>query len=81
MIICVSDVVYDNSIIPALVFVLKSLLSSEPLDGVIPQAFIASTVRNEDTRDEFLIAIGKSQPDPPENCHLTVKKLTKTSTF
>ncbi|KAK7112514.1 hypothetical protein V1264_011962 [Littorina saxatilis] len=48
-----ADVVYDPSIIPSLVRLLRKLL--EP--GKKSKAFIASTVRNEDTRDAFLIAL------------------------
>ncbi|CAL1533523.1 unnamed protein product [Lymnaea stagnalis] len=57
-IILAADVVYDTSIIPALVFVLKSLLDTGPDSNRRPKAFIASTIRNEDTRDAFLIAMG-----------------------
>lgn len=54
-----TDVVYDSSIIPALVFVLKSLLEKGASSKVKPYAYVASTIRNEDTRDSFLIAMGK----------------------
>ncbi|XP_059169052.1 protein-lysine N-methyltransferase EEF2KMT-like [Physella acuta] len=57
-IIIAADVVYDTSIIPALVFVLKSLLDTGPDSNRKPKAYIASTIRNEDTRDAFLIAMG-----------------------
>ncbi|CAG5121671.1 unnamed protein product [Candidula unifasciata] len=57
-IILAADVVYDTSIIPALVFVLKSLLDTGPESNRKPKAYIASTIRSEDTRDAFLIAIG-----------------------
>ncbi|KAH9495580.1 Protein-lysine N-methyltransferase eef2kmt [Bulinus truncatus] len=57
-IILAADVVYDTSIIPALVFVLKILLETGPNSNRKPKAYIASTIRNEDTRDAFLIAIG-----------------------
>jgi len=53
-IILAADVVYDTSIIPALVYVLKKLLHNKG-----SSAFIASTIRNEDTRDAFLIALGQ----------------------
>ena len=54
-----SDVVYDPSIIPSLVSLLRRLL--EPgLDGLLQRtAFIASTVRSEDTRDAFLVALSQ----------------------
>ncbi|XP_052768110.1 uncharacterized protein LOC128208595 [Mya arenaria] len=51
-----ADVVYDVRVIPALVHVLKTFLT--PSDGRSPcVAYIASTIRNEDTRDQFLIAL------------------------
>ncbi|GFN81926.1 protein-lysine N-methyltransferase eef2kmt [Plakobranchus ocellatus] len=56
-IILAADVVYDLSIIPALVFVLKTLLRHNCLGNKKTRAFIASTIRNEDTRDAFLIAM------------------------
>ncbi|KAK0049176.1 protein-lysine N-methyltransferase EEF2KMT [Biomphalaria pfeifferi] len=57
-IILAADVVYDTSIIPSLVYVLKILLDPGSNSNKKPQAYIASTIRNEDTRDAFLIAIG-----------------------
>ncbi|XP_061182603.1 protein-lysine N-methyltransferase EEF2KMT-like [Saccostrea echinata] len=51
-----ADVVYDKSIIPFLVQVLYQFLSGA--FGSWPVAYIASTVRNEDTRDHFLVALG-----------------------
>ncbi|XP_062567215.1 protein-lysine N-methyltransferase EEF2KMT-like [Saccostrea cucullata] len=51
-----ADVVYDKSIIPFLVHVLYQFLSGA--FGSWPVAYIASTVRNEDTRDHFLVALG-----------------------
>ncbi|RUS81850.1 hypothetical protein EGW08_010373 [Elysia chlorotica] len=56
-VILAADVVYDLSIIPALVLVLKALLYGRVSNGRKPRAFIASTIRNEDTRDAFLIAM------------------------
>ena len=53
----ISDVVYDKTVIPSLVSVLKNLLSSGTKRRAC--AFIASTVRNEDTRDQFLIYMCK----------------------
>ncbi|XP_012938029.1 protein-lysine N-methyltransferase EEF2KMT [Aplysia californica] len=72
-IILAADVVYDTSIIPALVFVLKSLLDTGPDSNRKPKAFIASTIRNEDTRDEFLVAMGSeglkySVVESPKHC-------------
>ena len=52
-----TDVVYDKDIIPSLVKILVRLLKPRP--NLIPLAYIASTVRNEDTRDYFLINLGK----------------------
>ena len=40
-------------------FVLKSLLHSGVGCNRQPKAFLASTIRNEDTRDEFLVALGE----------------------
>ncbi|XP_022318118.1 protein-lysine N-methyltransferase EEF2KMT-like isoform X2 [Crassostrea virginica] len=51
-----ADVVYDKAIIPFLVHVLNQFLSGA--FGSWPVAYIASTVRNEDTRDHFLVALG-----------------------
>ncbi|KAK7508077.1 hypothetical protein BaRGS_00001042 [Batillaria attramentaria] len=51
-----ADVVYDPSIIPSLVCLLRQLLEPGP-GKPNKKAFIASTVRNEDTRDAFLIAL------------------------
>lgn len=53
--------VYDKSIIPFLVQVLYQFLSGT--FGSWPVAYIASTVRNEDTRDHFLVALGKNFED------------------
>ncbi len=61
--------VYDESIIPALVKVLFSLLTlpGGSMGGdttqivAPPVAYIATTVRNEDTRDKFLIALGNNR--------------------
>ena len=47
------DVVYDETIIPSLVNVLALLF-----EGSVKIGYIASTVRNEDTRDIFLKALG-----------------------
>lgn len=56
--ICVfSDVVYDKEVIPSLVRILLKVL--KPKKNNVPIAYIASTVRNEDTRDFFLINLGK----------------------
>lgn len=52
------DVVYDISIIPPLVKVLKLFLTRSVGQSSCV-AYIASTVRNEDTRDQFLIALSK----------------------
>ncbi|KAK3090413.1 hypothetical protein FSP39_011643 [Pinctada imbricata] len=57
-IILAADVVYDKTIIPALVFVLHILLSKTTECGEKPVAYVASTIRNEDTRDHFLISLG-----------------------
>jgi len=46
----VTDVVYDNVILPSLVHVLSCLLSSGA------EAYIGSIVRNPDTRRQFLLA-------------------------
>ena len=53
----IADVVYDSSIIPSLVRVLKILLRKATSNPRM--AIIASTVRNRQTRDEFLTALGK----------------------
>ncbi len=60
--LCFSDVVYDPSIIPALVRVLSTLLHRCLPNGVRPVAYIASTIRNTETRDIFLSYLGKSTP-------------------
>ncbi|CAC5370389.1 EEF2KMT [Mytilus coruscus] len=52
-IILAADVVYDKEVIPSLVRVLLKVL--KPKKNIVPVAYIASTVRNEDTRDFFLI--------------------------
>ncbi|XP_046352247.1 protein-lysine N-methyltransferase EEF2KMT-like [Haliotis cracherodii] len=57
-VILAADVVFDTSIIPALVSLLRQLLTCTPDTGQDPVAYITSTVRNEDTRDCFLIALG-----------------------
>lgn len=54
-----TDVVYDTSIIPYLVQLLRQLLQPSPTTDVNKKAFVASTVRNEDTRDAFLIALSE----------------------
>jgi len=55
-----TDVVYDIIIILPLVKVLKMFLSRPHEDSRGPTvAYIASTIRNEDTRDQFLIALSK----------------------
>lgn len=54
-----ADVVYDTTIIPSLVLVLKTLLSLTLENGQKPVAYIASTVRHEDTRDQFLFTLGE----------------------
>ncbi|XP_069125293.1 protein-lysine N-methyltransferase EEF2KMT-like [Argopecten irradians] len=56
-VILAADVVYDVSIMPALVSVLRKLLSLEMECGQRATAVIASTIRNEDTRDHFLIVL------------------------
>ncbi|KAK6169196.1 hypothetical protein SNE40_020294 [Patella caerulea] len=56
--ILAADVVYDASIMPSLVAVLQMLLKPNVDTGQVPVAYIASTVRNEDTRDNFLILLG-----------------------
>lgn len=53
-----SDVVYDTTVIPSLVLVLKKLLSVTLENGEKPVAYVASTVRLEDTRDQFLFTLG-----------------------
>ncbi|CAE1280601.1 EEF2KMT [Acanthosepion pharaonis] len=57
-VIVAADVVYDTTIIPSLVLVLKTLLSLTLENGQKPVAYIASTVRHEDTRDQFLFTLG-----------------------
>ncbi|XP_076441598.1 protein-lysine N-methyltransferase EEF2KMT-like [Babylonia areolata] len=52
-----ADVVYDPSIIPSLVSLLRRLLDPGTDGSLQRRAYIASTVRNEDTRDAFLIAL------------------------
>ncbi|KAL4239695.1 Protein fam86a [Mactra antiquata] len=52
-VVLAADVVYDTSIIPALVSILKIILSQSSRSV----AYIASTIRNEDTRDQFLITL------------------------
>ncbi|VDI10031.1 Hypothetical predicted protein [Mytilus galloprovincialis] len=52
-IILAADVVYDKEVIPSLVRILLKVL--KPKKNNVPIAYIASTVRNEDTRDFFLI--------------------------
>ncbi|KAJ8318061.1 hypothetical protein KUTeg_003152 [Tegillarca granosa] len=52
-----TDVVYDKTIIPALVNVLRCLLSFDLSNGQRPVAYVTSTIRNEDTRDHFLITL------------------------
>lgn len=56
-----TDVVYDKSVLPGLIFVLKKLLSVDLGNGEKPTAYIASTIRNEDTRDQFFIMMSKSK--------------------
>ncbi|XP_053392683.1 uncharacterized protein LOC123562779 [Mercenaria mercenaria] len=65
-VVLAADVVYDTRIIPALVSVLKLFLGNGPTCT----AYIASTIRNEDTRDQFLISLSNEglkyeQVDPP----------------
>ena len=57
--IYISDVVYDNRIIPYLVLTLKKILYSNLHKSVPTCAYLASTIRNEDTRDQFLITLSK----------------------
>ncbi|KAI0218216.1 hypothetical protein LSAT2_030063 [Lamellibrachia satsuma] len=58
-VILAADVVYDTSIIDALVRVIRWLLSWPGKSNIShsPVMFIASTVRNTDTRDCFLMAL------------------------
>ena len=49
-----TDVVYDTSIVPALVKVLSAFLHSD----LQRRAYVASTVRNMHTRDQFIQALG-----------------------
>ena len=62
MLLYVADVVYDTSIIDALVRVIQWLLSwpRKSTDGRSPVMYIASTVRNTATRDSFLKALGNT---------------------
>lgn len=55
-VIVAADVVYDSSIIPSLVKVVQTLLKQP--HG--PVAYVASTIRNEATRDEFFTHLGKA---------------------
>ena len=55
-----ADVVYDPSIIPSLVSLLRQLLDPGRAGSLHRTAFFASTVRNEDTRDAFLVALSQS---------------------
>ncbi|ESP04044.1 hypothetical protein LOTGIDRAFT_156652 [Lottia gigantea] len=57
-VILAADVIYDSTINPSLVAVLQMLLKPHPDTGQIPIVYLASTVRNEDTRDSFLILLG-----------------------
>uniref|UniRef100_A0A0L8H4Z7 Uncharacterized protein n=2 Tax=Octopus bimaculoides TaxID=37653 RepID=A0A0L8H4Z7_OCTBM len=57
-VIIAADVVYDTTVIPSLVLVLKKLLSVTLENGEKPVAYVASTVRLEDTRDQFLFTLG-----------------------
>ncbi|KAL3876353.1 hypothetical protein ACJMK2_034211 [Sinanodonta woodiana] len=60
-VIIAADVVYDKTIVPALVSVLRNLLtlgSKRKTNSVC--AFIASTIRNEDTRDLFLATLSSA---------------------
>ncbi|CAI9718797.1 Hypothetical predicted protein [Octopus vulgaris] len=57
-VIIAADVVYDTTVIPSLVLVLKKLLSITLENGEKPVAYVASTVRLEDTRDQFLFTLG-----------------------
>lgn len=55
----VADLVYDASVISGLVQLLKSLLSRQSLSTApTPVAYVACTVRSEDTRDQFLYSLG-----------------------
>ena len=49
---------YDTSIVPSLVRVLHKLLHDEE-GWISPVAYIASTIRNEETHRCFLQALGK----------------------
>ena len=70
-----ADVVYDTSIIPSLVNVLQRLLhvqaaSDEEVDTAIrspPVAYVASTIRNEETYKSFLHALGMFVLKPAQN--------------
>ncbi|KAL5018206.1 hypothetical protein ScPMuIL_003928 [Solemya velum] len=69
-IILAADVVYDKSVLPGLISILKKLLSMDLGNGEKPTAYIASTIRNEDTRDQFFIMMNKEDLsyeliDPP----------------
>ena len=57
-IVFIADVVYDPSIIPALVNILHVLLIRKLPNGRQPVAYIASTIRNSETRDLFFEALG-----------------------
>ena len=65
---------YDLSIIPALVLMLKTLLCGGANGSNTPRAYIASTIRNEDTRDAFLIAMGKLKSGILLNCKIQVDR-------
>jgi hypothetical protein len=54
-----ADVVFDPTIVHSLVCVLRQLMEPMSSQSAACVAYIASTVRNEDTRDAFLIALGK----------------------
>ena len=62
MIVCFSssDVVYDTSIVPSLVRVLHKLLHINDQERRTPPvAYIASTIRNEETHQCFMQALGR----------------------
>lgn len=73
-VILAADVVYDTSIVGALVRVIQWLLSwlRKSTDGRSPVMYIASTVRNTDTRDSFLKAL--------ESAHISHTELSRPST-
>ena len=54
-VVLAADVVYDTSIIPSLVKVLDILVELPQQ----PTVYIASTIRNEATKEKFLAALGK----------------------